>query len=335
MSCNLRKQRVVSFHVGIMAHEDFYAWEKVWSDCELTKFVPGLDEFPFFSSQRNTPYGQMQLMALYHRWWLCITTVLLGLVERRWLHLLRVVVCTIRPRCHHSSHTRDCIAGLGKTFHRRSIKLGRVDIVGHTIRLVGHLTGLDNRGRDRRRSRRRSRGSRCRRCSHRHDVTILMSVWYKHGYHATWRQIWRLSAVLRVIVALRHRKILGLISRLERLEGRSVNSPFWDVGQGRTCRSLSRERRLAGVRIEGLWLRRRRSSMCVCRNLLVERLLFLLLRRVESHGRRRFDACDGDGLLRTRLVHGNLTLSPVLAEGRLLGKRVRLLEPTRGCCTLR
>jgi hypothetical protein len=82
---------------------------------------------------------------------------------------------------------------------------------------------------------------------------------------------------------------------------------------------LARIRELAGMRIEGLLLLGRRGiSVHVGRHLLVEGLLFLLLRRVEGHGRWGLDTRDGDCLLRAGLMHSELTL-PIFAECGFLG----------------
>lgn len=137
----------------------------------------------------------------------------------------------------------------------------------------------------------------------------------------------RLRSVGWVIVASWHKR-LRLVSGLERLEGGRVNGTLGNVGQRRTRRHVTGVRRLASMLIEAAWLLARssssssRSAVNVSGDLLMERLLFLLLRRVEVHRSRRLYACDVDVLLRARLVHGQLTLRPVLAEGRFLGRGV-------------
>jgi len=69
--------------------------------------------------------------------------------------------------------------------------------------------------------------------------------------------------------------------------------------------------------VEALLVRSRTSAVNVSRNLLVEWLLFLLLRRVEGHRSRRLDAGNRHSFLRTWLVHGKLAL-PIFAVGRFL-----------------
>lgn len=79
---------------------------------------------------------------------------------------------------------------------------------------------------------------------------------------------------------------------------------------------------MASVLIEAGGFTRRCSAVHVSRDLLVERLLFLLLGRIEVQGSRRLYACDVDVLLRAGLMHGQLSLRPVLAEGWLLRRRI-------------
>ena len=59
------------------------------------------------------------------------------------------------------------------------------------------------------------------------------------------------------------------------------------------------------------------------RDLMMERLLLLLLRRVKVEGRGGFNICNGKLLLRSRLVHRET--GPILGEW-LLGQRILLLR---------
>lgn len=116
---------------------------------------------------------------------------------------------------------------------------------------------------------------------------------------------------------------LGLVSGLEWLEGRCMDGALWDIRKRCAGRGLTRERRLASMLVEAWLFAGRPSTVDVGRDLLMEGLLFLLLRGVEVHRGRRLDTCNVDVLLRTRLVHRQLALRPVLAECWLLGQRVR------------
>lgn len=200
-------------------------------------------------------------------------------------------------------------------------ELIRVDIVGHAVLLVGdHVGGTDSGsgGRRRRRSDGGSGGG--------HDVGLL-SGGDEHGDHACGGQVllWMLlvRGGGRVVVAAGDEGLV-LVAGLEGLEGGRVDGALGDVGERGASGDLARVGGLAGVLIEGGGgIAGGCGAVDVGGDLLVEGLLFLLLGRVEVERRRRFDSGDIDVLLGTRLVHGQLALRPVLAEGWLLGRRVR------------
>src|SRR5690242_11079629 len=226
-------------------------------------------------------------------------TILLLRIESSGLHLLWVVVHAVWSRSHHTAHARYSVAGLSVAFCRRRGRVGKlvgVDIVGHAILLVSNHVG-------------RACSSWRRRCNSRsrcgHGVGLLCAR-DEHWHHPTGRHVLWLRSVGWVVVAPWHER-LRLVPRLKWLEGGCMDSALWNVRQRRARRHVARVRRLASVLVEACLIARC-GTVDVSRHLLVERLLFLLLRRVEVHRGRRLYACNVDVLLRTRLVHRQLAL---------------------------
>lgn len=136
-----------------------------------------------------------------------------------------------------------------------------------------------------------------------------------------------MSPIWRVVVPGGHSVGLGLGLETRLLQGLKcggVDCPFGYIGERRSGRSLAGVGKLACVRVEELLIGRRGVPIDMGRYLLVEGLLFLLLGGIERHGGGRLHGRNRHGLLWAGLMHRELTL-PVLAEGRLLRKRVGLL----------
>lgn len=240
-------------------------------------------------------------------------TILLLRIESSRLHLLWVVVHAVWSRGHHTAHARYSVARLSVAFCRRRgrvRKLVGVDIVGHAILLVSNHVGRACSSWGRRRNSRGRRG---------HGVGLLCAR-DEHWHHPTGRHELRLRSVGWVVVAPWDER-LRLVTWLEWLEGRCMNGALWNVRQRRARRHVARVRRLASVLVEACLIARC-GTVDMSRHLLVERLLFLLLRGVEVHRGRRLYACNIDVLLGARLVHRQLALGPVLTEGWLLRRRV-------------
>lgn len=168
--------------------------------------------------------------------------LLLG-IEGRGLHLLRVVVCTIRCWSHHAAHAGHCVAGLRVGVCRWCVG----QLVG--VHVECHAVLLDSDHVWRACSSWRGRGNSRYGC--RHSVGLLRAR-HKHGYHATRCHVRLLRGTRWVVVASWH-ELLRLESGLEGLEGRRMDSTFWDVIQRCTCGNLARIRRLTGMLVEA-WL---------------------------------------------------------------------------------
>jgi hypothetical protein len=201
-----------------------------------------------------------------------VTRSLLGIVRSR-LHLLRIVVRAVWPRCHHAADSRHSVAGLRVALNRGAVQLRRVHIECHAVLLVS-----DHIGRSDRSWRRNTNSGSCRR----HDIPRLLWARYEHGHHTTGRHVWRLRTIGWVVIALRHVR-LGRESGLVRLEGRSVDRSLGYIRKGCASGPLARIGGLADVLVKWWLLRRRGGAVDVGRNLLMERLLLLLLRWVEVH----------------------------------------------------
>jgi hypothetical protein len=239
------------------------------------------------------------------------SSLLRGIVTSR-LHLLRIaVVRAVGARRHHAAHARDSEARRRVALDGRRVQLRRVHIKGHAVRLVGDHVA----------SRWRGRTDGWRRNRYRQGVTRLLCARDEHGYQTRGSHVLWLSSGRRVVVALWHEWLRREPTLLVRLEDGRVDGALGYVGEGCAGRELVRVRQLATVLIVWLMLGWRSCPVDVCGDLLVEWLLFLLLRRVERHRCWRLNARHGDGLLGARLVHRELTL-PVLAVRRFLWQRV-------------
>ena len=93
----------------------------------------------------------------------------------------------------------------------------------------------------------------------------------------------RLGASGRIVVVLWHKRLGWETRLLVRLEGWRVNCTLGNVGERRAVRHLAWIRQLPTMLVKWLGFGMSGDTIHVRGHLLVERLLFLLLRRVERH----------------------------------------------------